>query len=91
MIEAVLPTEDSFLIICPLCYDVWARLKGSDVSHWLHRYVPCIDHPQAAFPYGCWLAGSLLELDLQTQLFDVLPEPLLRREFELTMQSCLNE
>jgi hypothetical protein len=85
VIQRDLPILDSFLILCPWCGDCWAKLRGTDTTHWWHRYVPCLDHPQAAFVYGCWLEGSLLELDLSLRLFDVLPEDLLRREFDLTM------
>jgi hypothetical protein len=91
MIQVTLPIEDSFLVICPVCYDVWARLTGTDTSMWYHRYVPCVAHPEACFPYGCWIAGTLLELDLETKLIDVLPEPLIRREFELTLSSLPQE
>jgi hypothetical protein len=90
MIQASIPCRDSFLIICPWCFDAWARLEGRE-RHWLHRYVPCYEHPQALFPYGCFLAGSLLELDLQTRLLDMLPQDLIRREFELTMSSLLTK
>lgn len=83
VIQLSIPIPSSFLIICPQCFDCWARLEGLDQSFWWHRYIPCTDHPQSAFPYGCWIAGSLLELDQNTTLFDVLPEDLIRREFEL--------
>lgn len=85
MIQLTTSLSSSFLIICPHCFDCWARLEGSDPSFWWHRYIPCVDHPEAAFPYGCWIAGSLLELDLKTTLFDVLPEDMIRREFELAI------
>jgi len=84
MIQATL-TEDSILILCPQCFDCWARLPGRDTSYWRHRYIPCAKHPQAAFAYGCDVSGSLLELEDLS--LDSLPLKLLSREFRLTMSN----
>jgi hypothetical protein len=85
MIQVDLPREDSLLVICPQCFDIWARLSGRDTTFWWHRYVPCEVHPQSCFPYGCQVAGSLLDAELD--LISVLPPELLEREFLLTIQA----
>jgi len=89
MIQARLPIPQSILVICPWCYDVWARLEGNDHETWAHRYVPCTLHPQAAFAYGCDFAGCLCEADLN--LVESLPLNLLKREFELTLSNSTKE
>jgi len=71
----------SLVIICPWCGDVWCRVSGRDTSHWQHRYVPCLDHPQAAHAYGCSIHGSIVEAE--TELLDYLPAALLTKEFNL--------
>ena len=75
---------ESYLVICPWCYDAWARIKGTE--DWFHhRYVPCVDHPQVAATYGCLVAGSLV--DAEETLLDALPANLLQREFDLHVAS----
>ena len=81
MIQLTLPIPDSYLVICPQCFDVWARLSGQDTSFWWHRYVPCEQHSAPA--YGFKTPGSLLDAE---DLIDVLPEELLRREFDLLVK-----
>ena len=87
MIQALLTTEDSFLLICPQCFDCWARLKGTNSSHWWHRYVPCEQHTFACSAYGAKLGGSLLEAgDLP---LDSLPPVLIQCELTLYLQEAL--
>lgn len=81
MIQLNLPTEKSYLVICPWCFDCWARIEGEDISFWQHRYVPCLHHPQAAAAYGIEISGSLIEAE--PELIDVLPAELITREFKL--------
>jgi hypothetical protein len=83
MISASLPTSESFLLVCPQCWDCWARLEGLAQDHWWHRYVPCSLHPQACHPYGSWIAGSLLEVPELS--IEILPPDLIAREFDLTI------
>jgi hypothetical protein len=87
MIECKLELPDSYLVICPWCFDIWARLIGADSSFWWHRYVPCTQHPQASSVYGWALAGSLLETD--EPLIDCLPPDLLAREFYLAVENAV--
>jgi hypothetical protein len=84
LIQVTLPIDDSYLVICPWCYDAWARLVGQQATFW-HRYVPCEKHPQVAAEYGCQVAGSLL--DAEESLLDALPADLLQYEFELHIKS----
>lgn len=81
MLQIQLPLPDSYLVLCPWCGDCWARITGSDTTHWWHRYVPCEAHPQASSAYGWKLAGSLLDTD--EPLLDLLSPELLTREFNL--------
>jgi hypothetical protein len=85
MIEVPLAIEDSFLLICPQCFDCWARLVGSDQSHWWHRYVPCLAHTKECEAYGSKLGGSLLEADSKITL-DLLPPALIDHECRLLLQ-----
>lgn len=81
MIQVALSCEDSFLLICPQCFDCWARLAGTNTSHWWHRYVPCEKHTFDSAAYGAKLGGSLLEAgDLP---IDSLPTLLIERELSL--------
>lgn len=89
MIQVSLTTQDSFLLICPQCFDCWARLKGTDAAHWWHRYVPCEEHTFACSSYGAKLGGSLLEAgDLQ---IEALPSALLSRELTLYLQDLSHD
>lgn len=80
--------------VCPFCVRVWANISKGDslaaaTQDW-HRPegVPCelcesVEHH---------IAGSILEYSitfngLDLDLLDALPEPLLRREFELTLKA----
>lgn len=81
MIQVALTCQDSFLLICPQCFDCWARLVGTITDHWWHRYVPCEKHTFQADAYGAKLGGSLLEAgDLP---IDSLPTLLIERELKL--------
>lgn len=85
MIQVDLKIPDSFLLICPQCFDCWARLKGTDSNHWWHRYVPCLDHTFRADAYGGKLGGSLLEADEAVNL-TTLPPELLSQELSLYLE-----
>jgi hypothetical protein len=87
VIQVLLSIPFSYLVICPGCFDIWARIQGDDHEYWRHRYVPCERHADAAFPYGCRLAGSLLELPQEELPLEALPQALLEREFTLTMSN----
>jgi hypothetical protein len=90
MIQLLLPQPRSFLIICPWCFDCWARLVGKEEPKIFdHLYIPCIDHPQACHPYGIKIAGSILEA-LELTLDD-LPAEVIKREFQLTMSNLSQE
>jgi hypothetical protein len=86
VIHVAVKSPESYLVLCPWCGDAWARLEGSDQSFWWHRYVPCTNHSEAAFAYGCKVGGSLLEFD-EFELIEALPPELIEREFKLTMNS----
>jgi hypothetical protein len=90
VIQLLIDKPRSFVVICPWCGDCWARLVGREQPFFDHRYVPCEIHPEANFPYGVDLAGSLLEVDLELTLDD-LPEELIKREFQLTMSNLPTE
>jgi hypothetical protein len=81
MIDLCLSVPNSFLILCPGCWDCWARVSGEDTRYWMHRYVPCEACPEASFPYGGRLAGSLVEAE--EAILSALPPEFLRREFDL--------
>jgi hypothetical protein len=84
VIEVLLQTPDSYLLICPQCFDCWARLKGTDYSHWWHRYVPCEAHTLGGVAYGAKLGGSLLEAgDLS---IDALNPFMIKRELSLYLK-----
>lgn len=85
MIHATLNSPNSYLLLCPGCGDCWAKLAGTDQRFWWHRYVPCELCPEASFPYGGRLPGSLLEAE--NDLINCLTPDLLTREFMLTMSS----
>jgi hypothetical protein len=85
MIQIALQINDSFLLICPQCFDCWARLSGFDQSHWWHRYVPCTQHTRECEAYGGKLGGSLLEADPQITL-DCLPPASIAKEFRILME-----
>ncbi len=77
-----LESEESYTLLCPWCGNCWGRVLGNDTSWWRNRFIPCINHPEAAKAYGCNIGGSLLELS-ELNLLDVLPPALLKREFYL--------
>jgi len=81
MIQFKLEIEESYLVICPWCFDCWARIEGQDPSFFQHRYVPCLHHPQAAAAYGVEVCGSLVEAE--PGLINFLPPDLIQREFKL--------
>jgi hypothetical protein len=87
VIQSRVNTSRSLLVICPGCGDVWARLEGTqEPRFWDHRYVPCQGCPDASFPYGGRIPGSLCEaLDPGDELS--IPDNLIPREFELTMSN----
>jgi hypothetical protein len=80
MISLDLKCPESYLILCPWCGDCWARVSGEDQTFWSHRYVPCINHPQASFAYAR-VAGSLV--DAEPILLDYLPSDLIAQEFHI--------
>lgn len=82
MIQVDLPIDWGIIIICPQCFDVWGRVAGVNPIYW-HRYVPCEGHEGAA--YGSSIPGGLL--DAEASLLDLLPDDLLKREFNLTLQA----
>jgi hypothetical protein len=87
MIQLSVGQEQSYLILCPHCFDIVARVTGTSPYYW-HRYVPCETHDEASYPYGCRVAGSLIEAE--PTLIDLLPDDLLLREFNLTLASTRN-
>lgn len=89
MIQLSLNFPDSFIIICPWCHDCWARIEGLNQTHFWHRFVSCLHHPQSNHAYYIRVAGSLLEAD--EELIDFLPPEVLLREFQLTMSSIAYE
>jgi hypothetical protein len=88
MISVFLPTETSFLFICPGCFDVWARVEGT-AGGFRHRYIPCEHHSEFCHAYGADLAGSLINHDCVP--LDLLPPELLSREFRLHLQTTNKE
>lgn len=85
MLHLSLPCPEGYIVICPWCFDCWARLEGQDPEFFFHRYVPCRRHPQANHPYGCRVHGSLLEAE--EKLLDLFPVEMLQQEFLLTLSS----
>ena len=82
MLSFNLPTFDSYLILCPHCWDCWARIQG-DSEFFQHRYVPCSNHTAQAQAWGSRIGGSILEAE---DLLDQLPDLLIIREFQLHLK-----
>ena len=83
MIQISLPTFDSYLVLCPHCWDCWARLRGES-EFFQHRYVPCAQHQAQAQAWGSRIGGSLLEAE--AELLDHLPLLLIVRELQLHLK-----
>lgn len=85
----------SAILVCPICFDVWARLDMDGQPFHEARSAPCHVHPEACHPDLRPVAGSLLDNctcnGYDYELLAALPEPLLRREFSLTMSSLLTK
>jgi hypothetical protein len=86
----------SGLMVCPICRKIWATLSLETGEYKLFheaRTIPCEKHPEACHPDLRPVAGSLLDNftanGYDGPLLDELPEPLVRREFELHMKSLL--
>ena len=89
MIQVTTKSESSYLLICPVCFDCWARIEGS-LRIFYHRYVCCEDHSATA--YGYHPAGCLLEVEeCDVTLLDSLPPELIEREFNLYLRSYNSE
>ena len=85
----------SSIAVCPLCFSVWARLS------WEPQYEPVFEAhvPQMVSCAECkWrddyhpVHGSLLHNDIfedavDWELLELLPPELVRREFQLTLES----
>lgn len=74
---------------CPHCGDVWGRIAVLDsAGRQMPLYpitVACSQHPDSWNVPGSMLAGDLGEL------LPLLPEPILRREFEIHLQKAERE
>ena len=88
----------SGLMVCPVCKKIWAELSLETGEYKLFheaRSIPCEKHPEACHPDLRPVAGSLLDNPTangyDTGLLEALPEPLLEREFRLTMSSILSK
>lgn len=86
----------SQLLVCPTCYEVWAKLLWIDDRIARPQLAPCVKCPSIpdnSQPYR----GSLLPFDLfghtgyNQSLLEALPEMLLRREFNLTLEAFEND
>ena len=80
-------SPDNTLLVCPACQRSWASLAYTDRRAWLYPYPAfCRDCPFEDWRKG--VPGSVLlnyglGHTLDTELLERLPEPLLRREFDL--------
>ena len=87
----------SRLFVCPCCHEVWAKVIREDQSPARPEMVSCGEMstcqwtdeltamvPGSLLDYGVTLPG-MIDFDL----LDILPEPLLRREFDLTLKALL--
>lgn len=81
----------SGLLICPICLKTWARLTLDGIDFHEARTAPCQAHSAACHPDLRPVAGSLLDNPTingyDSVMLDVLPEQLLRREFDLHLKA----
>jgi hypothetical protein len=73
---------ESYLLLCPVCGDCWARIQGASPDHFWHRYITCEPHAFQGDRYT--VSASLLEVEwADNELLDQLPPELVEREFKL--------
>lgn len=76
----------SVALVCPRCLKVWARIESSDfadVTYEIHGSL-CPEHDG-----GSLLANPTFSDFTDWDLLDLLPEPLLRREFNIAIKEAL--
>ena len=74
---------ESYLCLCPVCGDCWARLQGDSQDFFWHSHLPCERHSTGRYHFN----GCLLEIqETNLDLLDQLPPDLITREFRLHME-----
>jgi len=80
-------------MICPVCLDIWATLAVEGQGFFELRCIPCEHHSDACHLDLRPVAGSLLDNPncngWDTELLELLPEALVKREFSLHLNSLL--
>jgi hypothetical protein len=74
--------------VCPTCLRLWAKIHVESTSWFYAESLPCENCPWPWQNRGT--TGSLLHLDAArgpVQLLDILPRPLVEREFRVHMKS----
>jgi hypothetical protein len=84
-IHAQLDEPQHYAMFCPSCGDLWARMPVDGVTtlNWWRIIGGCCEKCQPASPYV--LAGSLI-MNWEPDLQKILPEAVVRREFELHLK-----
>lgn len=88
-VHGILQDPQHYAMFCPECGEIWARMPvdGVHTSNWW-RIIGgnCERHPG---PSRFVVAGSLM-MEWEKELQEILPDGVIRREFELHME-LLNE
>ena len=84
----------SVLHVCPLCRKTWATLTVEGEEIWIPQFSPCercVYSKPSVLKHvpGSILGNNIISMTgIDWGLLEVLPDILLRREFDLLLRSC---